>query len=427
MATNTYVALQTQTLTTTAASITFSSINQGYTDLVIIAQIKGTANTFLNLRFNGDTGSNYSRTVLSGDGSTVISERRSNQTSINTDYNETIQTNLNYITTLHIMNYANSTTNKTVLCRPNNAATGVGATVGLWRNTAAITSVSLVANSNSFDSGSTFTLYGIAAQPAWAAKATGGTITNDVQYTYHTFTSSGTFTPTQALTADCLVIAGGGSGGYGSPGGGGAGGLAYFASQALTSGAAYTITVGAGAAASGTAAGPRGNQGSNSVFGSLTAAVGGGWGGSSGSAAGGNGGSGGGANEASTVNGLGTASQGNDGGDYNGGGGGAGAAGANGYGEGINGRTGLGGVGSSAYSSWGSATSTGELVSGTYYYAGGGGGYARTAGSPVPAAGGYGGGKPAAGAAGTANTGGASGADSNAAGGSGIVIIRYAN
>lgn len=160
---STYTPLATTTLGSSASSYTFSSIPSTYTDLIIIAQVKGTATTYFNVRFNSDTGSNYSRTTLSGDGSTVSSERRTNQTWINTDYNEAIQTNLNYINTLQIMNYANTTTYKTMLCRANNAATGAGTTVGLWRSTSAITSVSLISNNNSFDTGSTFTLYGIAA------------------------------------------------------------------------------------------------------------------------------------------------------------------------------------------------------------------------------------------------------------------------
>ncbi len=160
---STYSTIATTTLGSAVSSYTFSSISGSYTDLIIVAQIKGTATTYLNLRFNGDTGTNYSRTTLSGNGSTATSERRTNQAQINTDYNEAVETNFNYINTLQIMNYSNTTTYKTVLCRANNAATGTGTTVGLWRNTAAITSVTLVANNNTFDTGSTFTLYGIAA------------------------------------------------------------------------------------------------------------------------------------------------------------------------------------------------------------------------------------------------------------------------
>ena len=161
---STYTPIATTTLGSAASSYTFTSIPSTYTDLVIIAQVKGTsASNYLNVRFNSDTGTNYSRTTLSGNGSTVTSERRSNQDKINTDYNEVIEANFNYISILNIMNYSNTTTYKTMLNRANNAATGAGATVSLWRSTAAITSVTLLANNNTFDVGTNFTLYGIAA------------------------------------------------------------------------------------------------------------------------------------------------------------------------------------------------------------------------------------------------------------------------
>jgi hypothetical protein len=64
------------------------------------------------------------------------------------------------------MNYSNTTTYKTALNRSNQAAGGVDATVGLWRSTAAIDTIRFYANTNgsqNFLTGSTFTLYGIAA------------------------------------------------------------------------------------------------------------------------------------------------------------------------------------------------------------------------------------------------------------------------
>jgi len=59
------------------------------------------------------------------------------------------------------MNYANTTTNKTILSRSNAADKGVMATVSLWRNTAAINSITLLASANNFATGSTFSLYGV--------------------------------------------------------------------------------------------------------------------------------------------------------------------------------------------------------------------------------------------------------------------------
>jgi len=75
-------------------------------------------------------------------------------------------------------------------------------------------------------------------------KATGGTTVLSNGYWYHTFTSSGTFTPLQSLTVDLIVMAGGGAGGSAYAGGGGAGGFLDFTSQSVTA-TGYTVTVGA--------------------------------------------------------------------------------------------------------------------------------------------------------------------------------------
>ena len=61
------------------------------------------------------------------------------------------------------MNYSNATTYKTVITRASNANNGVDAVVGLWRNTAAITSINVFLGTGNLDTGSTFTLYGIKA------------------------------------------------------------------------------------------------------------------------------------------------------------------------------------------------------------------------------------------------------------------------
>jgi hypothetical protein len=62
-----------------------------------------------------------------------------------------------------IQNYSNTTTYKSVLSRTNNAATETKAVVGLWRATpAAITTIDVgTGGANTFQTGSTFTLYGI--------------------------------------------------------------------------------------------------------------------------------------------------------------------------------------------------------------------------------------------------------------------------
>lgn len=448
MATNTYIALDKVSVSgTSTTSITFSSISNAYTDLVIVIGNGGASGDVQpGLRFNGDSGSNYSFTNLSGNGSTTSSSSAKNDTDIQLGYYDYLANGTNnYTGIVNIMNYSNSTTYKTVIQRGSNAATGTGVNVGLWRNTAAITSITILPSygSSYFLAGTTFSLYGIRAEGVSPApKATGGAIYSDADYYYHAFGASGTFTPLQSLTADILVVAGGGSGGQSYGGGGGAGGLLGFTSQSLSA-TGYTCTVGAGGAAAdyGSTGEIRGNNGSNSQFGGLTAAIGGGGGGGdygNVAYAGRSGGSGGGGSSAGGGGGpagTGTSGQGYAGsagiGTYGvnssgGGGGGAGGAAVS---------TGLGGVGSSAYSAWVIATGVGQVVAGTGYIAGGGGGqhyYPNSYnyggyGGGGQGSGGYSSGSPNA-ARGLTNTGSGGGGQGGGygAGGSGVVIVRYA-
>ena len=441
---NTYTELRRTVVGTATPSVIFDLTGvSGYTDLVIIAVGTASALTNLSLRFNADAGSNYSRTSLYGNGSSATSYRVSNYSGIPLGDFDTSQI-ANHI--INIQNYSNATTFKTVLARWNNNAgtyASLGATVSLWRNTAAITSITVYAESGNLNVGSTFSLYGIANADQGAAKATGGIITEDSQYWYHTFGASGTFTPKQALSCDALVVAGGGGGGAQVGGGGGAGGLLEFTSQSLTA-INYTITVGGGGAAgvpnvSGLISN-RGSSGTNSSLGALTAAVAGGGGGGYNGWAGLNGGSGGGSDGGvPTGIGTGTSGQGFNGGQgfasswAGGGGGGAGAVGSNGAAN-IGGDGGIGKT-STFINLIGSATGKGQLVSSTYYFAGGGGGCNTNNSAGRVGAGGYGGGASGANdsvgtSAATANTGGGGGGsrDTNppSAGGSGIVVIRYA-
>jgi len=255
----------------------------------------------------------------------------------------------------------------------------------------------------------------------------------------HTYTTVGTssFAPALTGTVEVLVVAGGGSGASSEGGGGGAGGVIYNTQYAVTAGRRYTVTVGAGGAqTTGTS-----NNGSNSVFGTLTA-VGGGGGGTVNNNNAKSGGSGGGGGRTSSVvcyGGAGTAGQGNQGGigpvaaGYPaGGGGGAGMPGEVGQAFGLNG-------GSGGQSGRGGDGILVEISGTPTWYGGGGGGSGgNNNGNPAAGAGGRGGGgyggaaggAPATPVAGLANTGGGGGAGGQgatfgAAGGSGIVIVRY--
>ena len=227
-------------------------------------------------------------------------------------------------------------------------------------------------------------------------------------------------------SVDYLVVAGGGGGGFDTGGGGGAGGFLTGTSLSVSAGTAYTVTIGAFGAGSGSTSG---EDGSNSVFSSITSTGGGG--GGTFNAVGRNGGSGGGGGGRTGAAG-GTGSQGNNGGasypgntgatGHGGGGGGAGAAGTSGS------TTGNGGNGTAS-------SITGSSV--TYAGGGGGGGYSPngTAGTGGSGGGGAGGDSPSGTpVAGTTNLGGGGGGGraaisggAGANGGSGVVVIAYPN
>jgi hypothetical protein len=167
----TYEPIATTTLGSNETSVVFSSIPSTYTDLIFIIEgYNGVGNGYYpRFYFNADTGSNYSYSVLEGNGTTAGSSRGSNATRVLLGWQyapwTTNSANRGNII-LHIFNYANTTTNKTSLSRSNTPSDGVNATASLWRSTAAINTVTFVGDtgiSQSYASGSTFTLYGIKA------------------------------------------------------------------------------------------------------------------------------------------------------------------------------------------------------------------------------------------------------------------------
>jgi hypothetical protein len=286
--------------------------------------------------------------------------------------------------------------------------------------------------------------------------ATGGTITCCGDYKIHTFTGPGTFCVSAGegpvAKVDYLVVAGGSAGGLDRGGGGGAGGFresipspaAWTASPLANPDGAlpvsvqgYPVTVGAGGSTSNTSS-TLVPPGSNSIFSTIISTGGGGAGnpGGPGFVNGRPGGSGGGTRDDPATGGTGNTPpvsppQGTDGGssstNHNGPGGGGGGATEAGF-------DGAGNPTPATFGDGGDGAQTSISGTATYYAGGGGSG----GGTPIPAGGegGQGGGGnganlPGSAQAGTANTGGGGGAGNGgpcqcaAAGGSGIVIIRY--
>lgn len=161
---STEVALATTTLGSAASSITFSSISSAYTDLRVILVVNGyDVGDRPSIRFNGNTSSVYSTARLYGDGSTATSGRNSGNGDIRPSDSDFLSTSKTFME-VDVFSYAGSTY-KTALAGISNDDNGSGKTircVGLWRNTAAITSLTLFCLSgNNFQAGTTATLYGI--------------------------------------------------------------------------------------------------------------------------------------------------------------------------------------------------------------------------------------------------------------------------
>jgi hypothetical protein len=282
----------------------------------------------------------------------------------------------------------------------------------------------------------------------------------DTEYTViDAFTSTGSDTwtcPSGVTEIEVLTVAGGGGGGgYYYGGGGGSGGIVHDSTYAVTAGVVYDLSVGAGGAGGG--ATTSGTTGTDSVFnvnaegsGLTLTAKGGGGGGSygTGDVDGKDGGSGGGAG---ARNGTGTGGSTNQGsfsgatsyGNAGGSAGGASSAGSGGGGAGEAGNTdGAPSGGAGGHGGDGRTFSTFSSYGASGIFGGGGGGGSGESGSAYGPGGTGGGGNGAqynssAAVAGTANTGGGGGAGSyhigspstqaGAAGGSGVVLIKYTN
>ena len=173
---STYTLISSNVLSSSAASVTFSSIPSTYTDLVLRMSLRSNtsgsdANVTPAIKFNGTTAANYSRTNLRGDGSTVDSFR--SDTGSGLGYLQIISGSAGDLATsntfssveIYIPSYTASQ-NKAIgsinLYENNSATARLVAQASLWQNTAAITSIEIVRESSwDFVSGSSFYLYGI--------------------------------------------------------------------------------------------------------------------------------------------------------------------------------------------------------------------------------------------------------------------------
>jgi hypothetical protein len=155
MPTPTYTPLATVTLASTAATVTFGSIPATMRDLIVVVNGKTSANQATGLRFNSDSGSNYSMvrmyTTASSTSTTTYGLLTTGDPSADT------------LSIAQIMDYSATDKHKTFLVRSNIPANNTAAHAVRWANTAAITTVAVEAISTTWAVGTTLNLYGVIA------------------------------------------------------------------------------------------------------------------------------------------------------------------------------------------------------------------------------------------------------------------------
>jgi hypothetical protein len=161
-----YELIQTTVLGSSTPSVTFSSLGT-YSSTYKHLQIRMTArvdqvNDQIFMRINADTGSNYARHELVGNGSSVGSNASTSQTAIQFGRVAYSSQTANAFTgfVMDILDpYA--TKNKTIRCLGGDSINPLALTSGLWNNTSSLTTILIYAGATNFVTGSRFSLYGI--------------------------------------------------------------------------------------------------------------------------------------------------------------------------------------------------------------------------------------------------------------------------
>jgi hypothetical protein len=160
MATPTYTLLDSVTLASSAASVTFSSIDQSYGDLVLVLEGQSTTGECRHFaRLNGDSNSNYPYVQAYGTGS---SSGSTSSTGLDRIYLTTRSgsTTDPLMSIGHIMDYSATDKHTAILSRGGTSQGGVTMIATRWANTAAVNSIYIFGD-NPYAAGSTFYLYGI--------------------------------------------------------------------------------------------------------------------------------------------------------------------------------------------------------------------------------------------------------------------------
>jgi hypothetical protein len=156
MPTPTYTPLANITLGSSASFVTFSSIPTTYRDLVLVIDGSGSTSVEQLIYFNNDIASNYSSVRMFGTGSSRGRDS-SSLGRIGNSYGSRTSTRV------QIMDYSVTNKHKIYLARNDSPANIVLMEAGRWINTAAIGTIRVQPASGTYNSGTTFSLYGILA------------------------------------------------------------------------------------------------------------------------------------------------------------------------------------------------------------------------------------------------------------------------
>jgi hypothetical protein len=162
-----YELISTAFGTGSSNAITFnvSGLGSTYKHLQLRATARSDSGTFPHafIRFNSDTGSNYSRHYLFGDGSSVTSGGSSSQTSAYAVevVGSASGANIYSSSVVDILDPFSASKNKTVRSLAGWPGAGIFLYSGAWYNTAAVTSITFTLNTGNFTTSSRFSLYGI--------------------------------------------------------------------------------------------------------------------------------------------------------------------------------------------------------------------------------------------------------------------------
>jgi hypothetical protein len=149
------------------ATITFSSIPSTYKHLQIRFMSKSNnTNDAIDMRFNSDTGNNYSYHELFGDGSSAGSGASTPRSTIPLAGGGAPAANTNVfgVSVVDILDYADTNKFKTIRNLGGVDFNGSGVVMlisGNWRSTSAVSTISLALRSNNVGQYSSFALYGI--------------------------------------------------------------------------------------------------------------------------------------------------------------------------------------------------------------------------------------------------------------------------